>query len=141
MDAVLKALAEERRRTILRLVWSREMTASDIAAHFDDVTRPAISQHLGVLREARLVVERRDGVRRFYRADHDEMANLRAFLDEFWTSGLDRLRDAAEAAERAKRAEPDERSVPPGPESRGKTRAEEKQRKKRKSGKKEGNDG
>jgi DNA-binding transcriptional ArsR family regulator len=139
MDAVLKALAEERRRTILRLVWSREMTASDIAAHFDDVTRPAISQHLGVLREARLVVERRDGVRRFYRADHDEMANLRAFLDEFWTSGLDRLRDAAEAAERAKRAGLAERSVPPGPEkSRGKTRAEEKQRKKRKKRKKGG---
>ncbi|HEY1734527.1 MAG TPA: metalloregulator ArsR/SmtB family transcription factor [Acidimicrobiales bacterium] len=133
MDAVLKALAEERRRTILRLVWSREMTASDIAAHFDDVTRPAISQHLGVLREARLVVERRDGVRRFYRADHAEMANLRAFLDEFWTSGLDRLRDAAEAAERAKR------SVQPTPETgSGKARGGEKSRKKRKKRKKGG---
>ncbi|HEX3946391.1 MAG TPA: metalloregulator ArsR/SmtB family transcription factor, partial [Acidimicrobiales bacterium] len=63
MDAALKALAEPRRRAILRLVWSSEMTASDIAAHFADVTRPAISQHLGILREARLVVERRDGVR------------------------------------------------------------------------------
>jgi DNA-binding transcriptional ArsR family regulator len=133
MDAVLKALAEERRRTILRLVWSREMTASDIAAHFDDVTRPAISQHLGVLREARLVVERRDGVRRFYRADHAEMANLRVFLDEFWTSGLDRLRDAAEAAERAKR------SAQPTPgTSSGKARGGEKSRKKRKKRKKGG---
>ena len=132
MDAVLKALAEERRRTILRLVWSREMTASDIAAHFDDVTRPAISQHLGVLREARLVVERRDGVRRFYRADHAEMAKLRTFLDEFWTSGLDRLRDVAEAAERAKR------SASLTSERNGKTRAGEKQRKKRKKRKKGG---
>src|SRR5580704_3234292 len=133
MDAVLKALAEERRRTILRLVWSREMTASDIAAHFGDVTRPAISQHLGVLREARLVVERRDGVRRLYRADHAEMANVRAFLDDFWTSGLDRLRDAAEAAERAKR------SVPAAPDkSNGKTRTGEKKRKKRKKRKKGG---
>jgi DNA-binding transcriptional ArsR family regulator len=133
MDAVLKALAEERRRTILRLVWSREMTASDIAAYFDDVTRPAISQHLGVLREARLVVERRDGVRRLYRADHAEMANVRAFLDDFWTSGLDRLRDAAEAAERAKR------SVPAAPDkSNGKTRTGEKKRKKRKKRKKGG---
>ncbi|HEY5244510.1 MAG TPA: metalloregulator ArsR/SmtB family transcription factor [Acidimicrobiales bacterium] len=132
MDAVLKALAEERRRTILRLVWSREMTASDIAAHFDDVTRPAISQHLGVLREARLVVERRDGVRRFYRADHAEMAKLRTFLDEFWTSGLDRLRDVAEAAERAKR------SASLTSERNGKTRTGEKQRKKRKKRKKGG---
>jgi DNA-binding transcriptional ArsR family regulator len=134
MDAVLKALAEERRRTILRLVWSREMTASDIAAYFDDVTRPAISQHLGVLREARLVVERRDGVRRFYRADHAEMAKLRTFLDDFWTSGLDRLRDVAEAAERARR------SASPTPERDGKTRAgeKEKQRKKRKKRKKGG---
>ncbi|HEX4081658.1 MAG TPA: metalloregulator ArsR/SmtB family transcription factor [Acidimicrobiales bacterium] len=133
MDAVLKALAEERRRTILRLVWSREMTASDIAAHFDDVTRPAISQHLGVLREARLVVERRDGVRRFYRADHAEMANLRAFLDEFWTSGLDRLRDAAEAAERAKRS-----AQPTRETGSGKARGGEKSRKKRKKRKKGG---
>jgi len=102
MDAALKALAEERRRTILRLVWSREMTASDIAAHFDDVTRPAISQHLGVLREARLVVERRDGVRRFYRADHAQMDRLRQFLDEYWTGSLQRLQDLAESAEREK---------------------------------------
>ncbi len=130
---MLKALAEERRRTILRLVWSREMTASDIAAHFDDVTRPAISQHLGVLREARLIVERRDGVRRLYRADHDEMAKLRVFLDEFWTSGLDRLRDVAEAAERAKRSAED------GPKNGGgKTRVDDKARKKRKKRKKGG---
>lgn len=102
MDAALKALAEPRRRAILRLVWSREMTASDIAAQFRDVSRPAISQHLGVLREAHLVVERRDGVRRLYRADREEMANVRDQLDHYWTTGLDRLRDVAEAAQREK---------------------------------------
>ena len=102
MDAALKALAEPRRREILRLVWTHELAATDIADHFADVTRPAISQHLAVLKTARLVTERRDGTRRLYRADRNEMKNLRKFLDEFWTSGLERLRDVAEAAQRDK---------------------------------------
>lgn len=101
MDAALKALAEPRRREILRLVWSGELAASDIASHFGEVTRSAISQHLGVLRQARLVTERREGTRRLYRADHGEMDRLRDFLDRYWSEGLLRLRDVAEAAERA----------------------------------------
>ena len=103
MDAALKALAEPRRREILRLVWSQELPATEIAARFRDVTRPAISQHLTVLREADLVTERRDGTRRLYRANTQTMAELRAFLDDYWTSGLERLRDAAEAAQKRKR--------------------------------------
>ena len=103
MDAALKALAEPRRREILRLVWSRELPATDIAEQFSEVTRSAISQHLGVLKAAGLVSERRDGTRRLYRADRDEMTNLRRFLDDYWTSGLERLRDVAEAAEDRKR--------------------------------------
>jgi len=99
VDAALKALAEPRRRAILRLVWSKELPATDIADQFRDVTRPAISQHLAVLKDAKLVSERRDGTRRLYRANADTMAELRAFLDDYWTSGLERLRDAAEAAE------------------------------------------
>lgn len=102
MDAALKALAEPRRREILRLVWSRELPATDIAEHFSEVTRSAISQHLGVLKAAGLVGERRDGTRRLYRADRDEMRNLRRFLDDYWTSGLERLRDVAESAQRDK---------------------------------------
>jgi DNA-binding transcriptional ArsR family regulator len=98
MDNALKALAEPRRRDILRLVWATEMPASQIAAHFEDVTRSAVSQHLGVLRGAHLVIERRDGTKRLYRADHSEMARLRRFLDDFWTESLDRLRELAEAA-------------------------------------------
>ncbi len=100
MDAALKALAEPRRREILRLVWTEELPASDIAAHFREVTRSAVSQHLGVLKAADLVSERRDGTRRLYRARRDEMQKLREFLDDYWTSGLGRLRDVAEAAER-----------------------------------------
>ncbi len=103
MDAALKALAEPRRRAILRLVWSRELPATGIADRFSDVTRPAISQHLAVLKDADLVTERRDGTRRLYRANASTMAELRAFLDDYWTTGLDRLRDAAEAAQSRKR--------------------------------------
>ena len=102
MDAAFKALAEPRRRQILRLVWSQELPATDIADQFRDVSRPAISQHLTVLKEADLVTERRDGTRRLYRANTDTMAQLRAFLDDYWTSGLERLRDAAEAEQRRK---------------------------------------
>ena len=105
MDAALKALAEPRRREILRLVWSQERPAAEIADHFGDVTRPAISQHLTVLKEADLVTERREGTRRWYRANSKTMAELRAFLDDYWTSGIERLRDAAEAAEDRKRQE------------------------------------
>jgi len=102
VDAALKALAEPRRREILRLVWTDEMPATAIADHFGDVSRPAISQHLGVLKEAGLVSERRDGTRRLYKARQDEMEKLRDFLDDYWTTGLDRLRDVAEAAQRQK---------------------------------------
>lgn len=102
MDTALKALAEPRRQEILRLIWSEELPASTIAGHFGDVTRSAISQHLGVLRQVGLVTERRDGTRRLYRADRTEMMRLRTFLDAFWTDSLDRLRDAAEAAQSRK---------------------------------------
>jgi DNA-binding transcriptional ArsR family regulator len=101
VDAALKAFAEPRRRAILHLVRDDEMAAGEIAAHFD-VTRPAISQHLGVLKEAGLVTERRDGTRRLYRADREEIDRLRRFLEDFWDTRLERLRDAAEEAQRSK---------------------------------------
>src|SRR5271154_1776318 len=94
MDVALKAIAEPRRREILRLVWTKELPASDIASHFHDVTRSAVSQHLGVLRHANLVCERRDGNRRLYRTNVEEIENLRSFLDEYWSGGLSRLKRA-----------------------------------------------
>ena len=102
VDAALKSLAEPRRREIVRLVLSRELPATDIADHFGEVTRSAISQHLGVLKAAGLVTERREGTRRLYRTDRTEMQKLRKSLDDYWTSGLERLRDVAEAAQREK---------------------------------------
>jgi DNA-binding transcriptional ArsR family regulator len=101
VDAAIKALAEPRRRAILRLVRDDELASGEIARHFD-VTGPAISQHLGVLREAGLVTERRDGTRRLYRARPAGLDDLRTFLEDFWDDRLDRLRDAAERDQRAK---------------------------------------
>lgn len=121
VDAALKALAEPRRRAILRLVWSRELPATEIAGQFPDVTRPAISQHLAVLKGAALVTERRDGTRRLYRANTGTVAELRAFLDDYWSSGLDRLRDVAEAAEAEKRQQPDQRQQSDKRQTKGRT--------------------
>ena len=95
-DEVLKALAEPRRREILRLVAHDELAAGEIAAAFD-VTRTAISQHLTVLRTAGLVVERRDGTRRLYRARPEGLAGLRELLDDMWASSLDVARRLVEA--------------------------------------------
>src|SRR3954471_24004364 len=103
MDAALRAIAEPRRREILRLVWSQELAAAAIADAFSDVSRPAISQHLAVLKAAGLVTERRDGTRRLYRANPHSMDELLTSLGDYWTSGLERLRDVAEAEQTRQR--------------------------------------
>ena len=102
MQDAIEAIAEPRRREILRLVRDSELPAGEIAANFGDVTRPAISQHLRVLLKAGLVDERRDGTRRLYRARPDGLSELRGFLEGFWEERLDALTSAAEAAERSK---------------------------------------
>jgi DNA-binding transcriptional ArsR family regulator len=102
MEAAARALAEPRRRDILRLVRDDELSAGAIASHFD-VSRPAISQHLRVLKDAGLLDERRDGTRRMYRARPEGFAELGEFLDDFWGEGLARLKSAAEADHRTQR--------------------------------------
>jgi DNA-binding transcriptional ArsR family regulator len=99
MEAALRAIAEPRRRRILQLVRERELSAGQIASQFD-VSRPAISQHLGVLKEAGLVDERRNGTQRLYRARPQGLADLKAFLDGFWGERLDALQHDAEREER-----------------------------------------
>lgn len=101
MEVALRAIAEPRRREILRLIGDGELPAGEIAAHFD-VTRPAISQHLRVLRSAGLVTERRQGTRRLYRVQPEALAELREFMSEFWEGRLRKLARAAEAEERRK---------------------------------------
>jgi DNA-binding transcriptional ArsR family regulator len=97
-------IAEPRRREILRLVWDGERSASDIAAHFD-VTFGAVSQHLKVLREADLVVLRRAGTRRLYRANRRTLAPYVQMLEQMWSRSLDRLAELAEAEESARSTE------------------------------------
>ena len=101
MDGALRALAEPRRREILRLVWHDERTVGDIASRFE-VTRPAISQHLRILADAGLVTVRRDGRRSIYRAKRSAMQELRTYLAGFWDAELAGLKAAAERAEREK---------------------------------------
>ena len=107
MDIVLHAIAEPRRREILNLVRGRELSAGEIAAHFEKttanfekVTRPAISQHLKVLMDAGLITMRRQGTWRLYRARPEGLEEVRAFVEEFWDEGLQSLKQAAEAEER-----------------------------------------
>jgi DNA-binding transcriptional ArsR family regulator len=102
VEASLKAIAEPRRRQILALVRDGELSAGEIAAHFD-VTRPAISQHLNVLKGAGLVSERRNGTRRLYRARPEGLNELKAFLEGFWDNKLDALKREAERKESGKR--------------------------------------
>ena len=101
MEAALKAIAAPRRRQILTLVRDGELSAGEIAGHFD-VTRPAVSQHLNVLKEAGLVSERRNGTKRLYRARPEGLAQLKAFLEEFWDERLEALKREAEREEREK---------------------------------------
>ena len=102
MEAALKAIAAPRRRQILALVRDGELSAGEIAEHFD-VTRPAVSQHLTVLKEAGLVSERRNGTKRLYRARPEGLGELKAFLEGFWDDRLDALKREAEREERVKR--------------------------------------
>ena len=78
------------------------LSAGEIAGHFA-VTRPAVSQHLGVLKEAGLVDERRSGTRRLYRARPEGLEPVREFLEQFWDERLDALKREAEIEERKKR--------------------------------------
>jgi DNA-binding transcriptional ArsR family regulator len=102
VEEAIHAIAEPNRRRILQLVSSRELSAGEIAARFE-ISRPAVSQHLTVLRGAGLVSERRDGTRRLYSLRPEGFANLRSFLETFWADGLERLKEAAENEEGRRR--------------------------------------
>ncbi len=89
-------IAEPTRRQILALIWDRELSASSIADQFD-VTFGAVSQHLAALRSGELVTVRRDGNRRYYRADMRKLEAFRQMLEAMWR---DPLRDLATTIER-----------------------------------------
>jgi DNA-binding transcriptional ArsR family regulator len=95
------AIRFETRFEIVKLVRRREMTAGTIARRFR-LTRPAVSQHIGMLREAGLLDERRVGSKRLYVVRTEGFDELAEFIEGFWRPRLRRLKQAAEVAERGK---------------------------------------
>ncbi|MDF2706108.1 MAG: regulatory protein ArsR [Nonomuraea muscovyensis] len=104
LDEVLRAIAEPRRRAILRLVATEELPAGRIAEHFD-VTRSAVSQHLQVLKDAGLIVERRDGTKRIYRASEDALGQLRDVVESLWRDSMTKARESVEGTDTGARDE------------------------------------
>jgi DNA-binding transcriptional ArsR family regulator len=95
----MDALGDPTRRTIFERLRSNPLSVSEIAAELP-VSRPAVSQHLRVLREAGLVTERRNGTRRLYRLDPDGVGELRDYFDDFWTDALAAFKAEAERERR-----------------------------------------
>ena len=95
MEAVAAAIADPTRRKVLELVRDRELAAGEIAGEFE-ISRPAVSRHLRVLRRAGLVRERRDGRLRLYRADPTPLGELGRWLDDYWSGRLAALKALAE---------------------------------------------
>jgi DNA-binding transcriptional ArsR family regulator len=91
----MDALGDRTRRAIFEMLRNGPLAVGEIAGELP-VSRPAVSQHLRVLKEAGLVTERRNGTRRIYRVDPDGLATLRAYFDEFWNETLAAFKEAAE---------------------------------------------
>ena len=92
----MDALGDGTRREILERLRKGPLAVGELAAELP-VSRPAVSQHLRVLREAGLVTERRNGTRHLYRVDTDGLAEVRDYLDSFWSDVLAAFEAAAEA--------------------------------------------
>lgn len=94
----LQALGDPTRRSVLEQLRDGPRAVGEIAAGLP-VSRPAVSQHLRVLKEAGLVTERQNGTRRLYRVDPDGLADVREYLEGFWAEALASFKAAAEAEE------------------------------------------
>ena len=98
MSNALAALSEPMRQRILERLANRPMAVGELADQLP-VTRPALSQHLKVLKDARLVRDRAEGTRRVYRIDPAGLGQIRQWLDRFWDASLDAFAEAAEREE------------------------------------------
>jgi DNA-binding transcriptional ArsR family regulator len=96
----LDALGDPTRRDVLERLRRGPRSVGELAGELP-VSRPAVSQHLRVLKDAGLVTERRDGTRRLYRIEPRALAELRAYLDDFWTDALEAFKEAVEREEGA----------------------------------------
>lgn len=99
MIETIQAMADPTRFSILRMIRLEEMSAGEIAGQFKNITRPAVSQHLGVLRKAGLISERRSGTSRIYSLRPEGFAQLKTLLEDFWDPRLAKLKAAAEKEE------------------------------------------
>ncbi|MGZ8612709.1 MAG: ArsR/SmtB family transcription factor [Actinomycetota bacterium] len=94
---VLDALGDPTRRAVLELLRGGARPVGEIAGRLP-VSRPAVSQHLRVLKEAGLVRDRRDGTRRLYSVDTAGLSALRTYLETYWDTALAAFKDAADEA-------------------------------------------
>ena len=94
-EQAINALGDPTRRAILERLAESPRSVGEVARGLP-VSRPAVSQHLRVLREAGLVSERRDGTRRVYRVEPAGLADLRAYFDNFWGQALAEFKARAE---------------------------------------------
>jgi DNA-binding transcriptional ArsR family regulator len=95
----MDALGDPTRRAIFEQLRRGPRAVGEIASELP-VSRPAVSQHLRVLKDAGLVTERREGTRRLYRLDPDGLGELRDYFDDFWTEALAGFKAAAERERR-----------------------------------------
>lgn len=95
VDGVLNALGDPTRRTIFQRLRAGERSVGELARGMD-VSRPAVSQHLKILKAAGLVTDRAEGTRRLYAVDRRGIEALRVWLDGFWDQALAAFRDEAE---------------------------------------------
>jgi DNA-binding transcriptional ArsR family regulator len=94
---VLDALGDSTRRAVLELLRDGARPVGEIARDLP-VSRPAVSQHLRVLKGAGLVRERREGAKRLYSVDTEGLSALRTYLETFWNTALVAFKEAAEGA-------------------------------------------
>ncbi len=97
-----RAVADPTRRAVLEYLLGRPHGVNELADHFD-VSRPAISKHLRILKDARVVRERRDGRNRIYELNPAGLNALREYFDRFWGEALDAFKQAAETTDKKKR--------------------------------------
>ncbi|MGD9739481.1 MAG: ArsR/SmtB family transcription factor [Bauldia sp.] len=106
VSGALNALGDTTRRSIFERLAGAPMTVGDLAKELP-VSRPAVSQHLKVLKDAGLVIDRADGTRRIYAIDPAGLGAIRAWLDRFWDAQLAAFKDEAErVAAAAKKEDP-----------------------------------
>jgi DNA-binding transcriptional ArsR family regulator len=90
-----RAVADPTRRAVLEYLLGRPHGVNELAEHFD-VSRPAISKHLRILKQARVVRERREGRNRIYELDRSGLNAVRRYFDQFWGEALDSFKQAVE---------------------------------------------